>query len=54
MGGHAWIDPGLCQGCGTCTGECPAAAIELINYRDEHVLEGASWMGAWLPEVAQA
>ena len=48
LGGHAWIDPGLCQGCGTCTGECPAAAIELINYRDEHVLEGASWMGAWL------
>jgi heterodisulfide reductase subunit A len=50
LGGHAWIDPGLCQGCGTCTGECPADAIELVNYRDEQVLAGAGWLGAWLPE----
>jgi heterodisulfide reductase subunit A len=49
LGGHAWIDPALCQGCGTCTGECPADAIELINYRNEQVLE-ADWLGAWLPE----
>jgi len=27
--GAAWIDPALCQGCGTCTGECPATAIQL-------------------------
>ncbi len=58
LGGHAWIDPGLCQGCGTCTGECPAAAIELVNYRDADIIEGESWLGAWLPaqdeEMAKA
>ncbi len=45
LGGHAWIDPALCQGCGTCTGECPAAAIQLAHYRDEQVLTGA--LGSW-------
>jgi heterodisulfide reductase subunit A len=45
LGGHAWIDPGLCQGCGTCTGECPAVAIQLAHYRDEQVMTGA--LGSW-------
>ncbi len=45
LGGHAWIDPALCQGCGTCTAECPAAAIQLAHYRDEQVMTGA--LGSW-------
>jgi ferredoxin len=50
LGGAAFIDPAECQGCGTCTGECPAGAIELINYGDEQVmLRESAGLGAWLP-----
>jgi len=27
----------LCQGCGTCAGECPNKAIALQGYRDEQL-----------------
>jgi len=42
--GAAWIDPARCQGCGTCTAECPAKAIQLLGYRDEQIMSG---VGAW-------
>ncbi|MBI5082161.1 MAG: 4Fe-4S binding protein, partial [Chloroflexi bacterium] len=42
--GAAWIDPARCQGCGTCSAECPAKAIQLLNYRDEQVMCG---IGKW-------
>ena len=32
--GIARIDPVLCRGCGSCTGVCPARAIQLMNYTD--------------------
>ncbi len=38
LGGAAYIDPAQCQGCGTCTGECPANAIQLVNYTDEQIM----------------
>jgi heterodisulfide reductase subunit A-like polyferredoxin len=47
--GAAWIDPARCQGCGTCTAECPAKAIQLLGYRDEQIMSG---VGAW--EVREA
>jgi heterodisulfide reductase subunit A-like polyferredoxin len=50
LGGAAWIDPAQCQGCGTCTGECPASAIQLAHYTDEQVmLSEAGGLGCWLP-----
>ena len=48
LGGAAFIDDALCQGCGTCTGECPANAIQLINYTDEQMmLREISGLGTW-------
>jgi ferredoxin len=44
--GAAYIEPGLCQGCGTCIGECPAKAIQLVSYRDEQIMAQA--LGSWL------
>jgi len=51
IGGAAYIYPSQCQGCGTCTGECPANAIQLIHYTDEQMmLRQIRGLGAWLPE----
>ncbi|MCJ7737649.1 MAG: 4Fe-4S binding protein, partial [Anaerolineae bacterium] len=36
--GAAYIDPSLCTGCGTCTAECPAGAIQLVSYSDEQIM----------------
>jgi heterodisulfide reductase subunit A len=48
--GAAYIEPALCHGCGTCTVECPAAAIQLLNYTDEQVmLRDVAGLGRWLP-----
>ncbi len=44
-----WIDPARCQGCGACTADCPAKAIQLLGYRDEQIMSG---VGAW--EVREA
>jgi heterodisulfide reductase subunit A-like polyferredoxin len=35
--GVAVIEIAACQGCGTCTGECPANAIELKHSTDTQV-----------------
>jgi len=32
--GAAYIEPALCHGCGICVAECPARAIQLLNYKD--------------------
>jgi len=51
LGGAAFIDPAQCQGCGTCTGECPANAIQLIHYADEQMmLRHIRGLGEWLKE----
>jgi heterodisulfide reductase subunit A-like polyferredoxin len=50
LGGAAYIDPTQCQGCGTCTGECPANAIQLIHYTDQQMLlRNIGGLGSWLP-----
>jgi heterodisulfide reductase subunit A-like polyferredoxin len=36
--GAAYIEPAVCQGCGTCASECPARAIELKHYTDAQIL----------------
>jgi len=33
--GAAYIDPGLCQGCGMCVAECPGKAISMPTCSDE-------------------
>jgi heterodisulfide reductase subunit A-like polyferredoxin len=43
--GAAYIDPALCTGCGTCTGDCPAKAIQLTAYQDKQIL--GLPLGAW-------
>jgi heterodisulfide reductase subunit A-like polyferredoxin len=53
LGGAAYIDSAQCQGCGTCTGECPANAIQLLNYTDEQImLPDIGGLGQWLPQIA--
>jgi heterodisulfide reductase subunit A-like polyferredoxin len=53
LGGAAFIDSALCQGCGTCTGECPANAIQLVHYTDEQMmLRNIHGLGSW--QVAEA
>ncbi len=54
LGVAAFIDPAQCQGCGTCTGECPANAIQLIHYTDEQMmLRTIRGLGEWLKEPIQ-
>ena len=36
--GAAYIEPTICQGCGTCVSECPAKAIELLHYQDDQIM----------------
>ncbi|MFP4571520.1 MAG: FAD-dependent oxidoreductase [Desulfobacterales bacterium] len=36
--GYSEIDPALCHGCGTCAAECPARAIQLLQYEDDQIL----------------
>lgn len=35
--GYSEIDPALCQGCGKCAAECPAMAIQLMQYEDDAI-----------------
>jgi heterodisulfide reductase subunit A len=47
--GAAFIEPSLCTGCGTCTSECPADAIQLRHYRDDQlVLSEEPILGQWI------
>jgi heterodisulfide reductase subunit A-like polyferredoxin len=47
--GAAYIEPSLCTGCGTCTSECPADAIQLRHYRDDQlVLHEEPILGQWV------
>jgi heterodisulfide reductase subunit A-like polyferredoxin len=36
--GAAFIEPAVCQGCGSCVSECPAKAIQLMHYTDAQML----------------
>ncbi|MEA3350324.1 MAG: 4Fe-4S binding protein, partial [Chloroflexota bacterium] len=35
--GAAYIEPAVCQGCGSCAAECPAHAIQLMHYTREQM-----------------
>jgi heterodisulfide reductase subunit A-like polyferredoxin len=35
--GAAEIDPAKCHGCGSCSAECPAMAIELMHFRETQI-----------------
>jgi heterodisulfide reductase subunit A len=36
--GAAYIDPGLCQGCGMCVSECPGKAISFRRISDDQIM----------------
>ncbi|MBC8472979.1 MAG: 4Fe-4S binding protein [Planctomycetes bacterium] len=36
--GVAEIETAMCHGCGICTSECPAKAIQLMHYKDVQVI----------------
>ena len=36
--GYSEIDPARCRGCGTCAAECPAKAIELMQFEDDVIM----------------
>jgi heterodisulfide reductase subunit A len=36
--GYSEIDPAKCHGCGLCAAECPAHAIELMQYEDDQII----------------
>ena len=38
IAGAAYIEPAICQGCGSCASECPAKAISIMHYRDAQVM----------------
>ena len=38
IAGAAHIEAAICQGCGICASECPAKAINVLNYRDDQVM----------------
>jgi heterodisulfide reductase subunit A-like polyferredoxin len=38
IAGAAHIEAAICQGCGICASECPAQAINVLNYRDDQVM----------------
>ena len=52
--GAAYIEPVLCTGCGTCTSECPANAIQLLHYRDDQIMvPDIPVLGQWLVAGAE-
>ena len=36
--GYSEIDPAKCHGCGLCAAECPANAIQLMQYEDDQIM----------------
>ena len=38
--GYSEIEPAQCHGCGTCAAECPAEAIQLMQYEDDMISAG--------------
>jgi len=38
--GYSEIDPAKCHGCGICAAECPAKAIQLMQYEDDQIMAG--------------
>jgi heterodisulfide reductase subunit A len=40
--GAAFIEPGLCQGCGMCVAECPGKAIIMSSCSDQMLTEAPS------------
>ena len=38
MRAAAYVEPAQCHGCGICTSECPAKAIQLMHYKDSQII----------------
>jgi len=42
--GAAYIDPGLCEGCGLCVAECPGKAITMVTCSDEMLNDAPAFL----------
>jgi heterodisulfide reductase subunit A-like polyferredoxin len=51
IGGAAYIEPAICQGCGSCASECPAKAISVLHYRDGQVMAKVDALFEGAPHV---
>jgi ferredoxin len=58
--GAAYIEPAVCQGCGSCAAECPAHAIQLMHYTDAQMSAKANILlnpvieqDVWDPKVPE-
>jgi heterodisulfide reductase subunit A len=36
--GAAYIEASICRGCGSCSAECPAKAIQLLHFQDDQIM----------------
>ena len=46
--GHtAYVNPGVCQGCGTCQAVCLSKSVELQTFTDEQVYSEINALCAW-------
>jgi heterodisulfide reductase subunit A-like polyferredoxin len=49
--GAAYIEPAVCQGCGSCAAECPAQAIQLSHYTNEQMAAKVQALVNRRPEI---
>ena len=46
--GHvAYVNPGVCQGCGTCVAVCPSKSVELAGFTDDQVYAEIMALSGW-------
>ena len=46
--GHvAYVNPGVCQGCGTCQAVCLSKSVELQTFTDEQIFSEINALCAW-------
>ena len=51
--GVAEIEAAICHGCGICTSECPAKAIELMHYKDTQIIAKTRALFTEFSQVAE-
>jgi heterodisulfide reductase subunit A-like polyferredoxin len=52
INGAAYVEPAMCQGCGSCVAECPAKAIDLMHYTDVQMISKVDALFGFIPREA--